>query len=129
MCDILIANISNDPFLNACTKELKDKFRGLKEVIEPLNMAKEIYDREPPKVAILDCDDNELKTICAFIMPHVGYIIGFTNNYEDKELLKQLYKEGFNDVRPKRDIKSLSIAIRPVIKRRQTMTTRKISLA
>ena len=129
MCDILIANIDDDKFLHECRDELTSQFRGLKEVVLPLNMATELYDKEPPKVAILDCDDNDIKSIFGFVMPHVGYIIGFTDNYQDKELLKRLYKEGFNDVRPKGDLKSLAIAIRPVIKRRQTMTTRKISLA
>ena len=129
MCDILIANIDNDSFLNECKDKLKKQFRGLKEVIDPLAMAGEIYNKTPPKIALIDCDDNELKTILAFIQPHVGYIIGFTDNYQDKELLKRLYKEGFNDVRPKNNIESLVIAIRPVIKRRQTMTTRRISLA
>jgi len=126
MCDILIINTENDAFLNECGKNMANSFRGCIISNNLLNAAQEVYSDKPPKAVLIDVDRIDNKQVISFVKNYIKYAVALTDNYRDKDFVKNLYRLGFSDVRPKDHVNSLKIALSTVVKKRENTAIKPI---
>ncbi len=126
MCDVLVINTKDDPFLNQCAMMFPKSFRGCTQSKNFIDAAEEIYDIKPPKVVLIDADNIDYRQALSFVGRYIGYKIALTEHFYDKKLVKSLYVMGFSDVRPKDHYKSLVISLGTIIKKRENTIVQKI---
>lgn len=129
MCDILVINTKDDPFLSQCAIKFPKSFRGCVQANTFLDAAQELYDKKPPKVVLIDADNIDYKQAISFVSPYIGFAIALTEHFYDKKLVKALYNMGFSDVRPKDHYNSLVISLGTIIKKRQNTIVQKIKFS